>query len=179
VSDLTSIVQVVLQEAGYQTWLSPVEDVTAICFEDDTVMGYVCPFDQPSALLARWRNVEFKFLARFAPRFREAEDKAWNVYSIFLSAGNASPDEAREIRRIDEDLEKTRKVAACGLVGQEDIITALLPILPIQYRPSLEGGDVTERLKKRIASIAPAAVDAALNEKIAPTEVVRLLGGKS
>jgi hypothetical protein len=55
-------------------------------------------------------------------------------------------------------------------------VTALLPILPIQYRPRLEGEDLTDRLKRRIATIAPAVVEVALDEDVAPAEVVRLLG---
>lgn len=73
-------------------------------------------------------------------------------------------------------LELTRKIAACDLVAQEEIVEALLPILPIQYSPRLESEDLTERLKKRIATIAPAAVDVVLDEAVSPSEVVRLLG---
>jgi len=178
-TDLTSTVQIILQEAGYETWLTSIEELTAICFEDDAVMGFACIFDQPNSLLSRWRDVESIFVASHALRFRDAEDKAWNVYSIFLCAGTASADQIREVRSIDEDLEKTRKVASCGLVGQEDMIAALLPILPIQSRPRLEGEDLTERLKKRIAGIAPAAVDVVLDEQVTPVEVARLLGGQS
>jgi hypothetical protein len=178
-TDVTSTVQIVLQEAGYETWLVSIEELTVVCFEDDAVMGFVSIFEEPNALLASWRKIEAIFLARHAPRLREAQEKAWNVYSIFLCSAAPSPDQAREIRRIDEDLEQTRKVASCGLVGQEEIVAALLPLLPIQSRPRLEGEDLTERLRRRIASIAPAAVDMALDEGIAPAEVVRLLGAPS
>jgi hypothetical protein len=175
-TDITSSVQIILQEAGYATWLVAVDQLTVVCFEDDAVMGFVSIFEEPGLLLQNWRSVESTLLTRHAPRFREAEEKAWNVYSIFLCSKPASEDETREIRRIDEDLERTRKVAACGLAVHADIVTALLPVLPIQYRPRLEGEDLTERLKKRIAAIAPAAVDVALDETVAPADVVRLLG---
>ena len=175
-TDITSSVQIILQEAGYATWLVPVEQITAVCFEDAAVMGFVCVFDEPESLLRSWRSVESVLLARHAPRFREAEDKAWNVYSIFLCPKSASEEASREIRRIDEDLERTRKIAACGLVGHEAIVTALLPVLPIQYRPRLEEEDLTDRLKKRIASIAPAAANVALDDNVPPADVVRLLG---
>ena len=79
-TDITSSVQIILQEAGYATWLVPVEQITAVCFEDAAVMGFVCVFDEPESLLRSWRSVESVLLARHAPRFREAEDKAWNVY---------------------------------------------------------------------------------------------------
>jgi hypothetical protein len=108
-TEITSTVQIVLQEAGYATWLVPTEQHTAVCFEDDALMGFACIFDEPSRLLQGWRSVEATLLTRYAPWFREAEDKAWNVYSIFLCAKLGTDVETREIRRIDEDLERTRK----------------------------------------------------------------------
>jgi hypothetical protein len=41
-----------------------------------------------------------------------------------------------------------------------------------------EDFDLTQRLVKRIANIAPAAADAALDMEIVPSEVVRLLGAE-
>jgi len=175
-TDMTVTVQIVLEEAGYAVWLAPAEELTAVCFEDDAVMGFVCVFVEPEHLLLRWRSIESALLVRHASRFRAAEEKAWNVYSIFLCPKQGTEEQTSEIRRIDEDLERTRKIAACGLAGKADIITALLPVLPIQYRPILEAEDLTERLKKRIASIAPAAVDVALNDAVPASEVVPLLG---
>jgi hypothetical protein len=177
-SEMIPTVQIVLEEAGYAVWLSPIDQETAVCFEDEAVMGFVCVLAEPQRLLSRWRSIESALLARHASRFRTAEDKAWNVYSIFLCPKQGTEEETTEIRRIDEDLERTRKIGACGLAGKADIVSALLPILPIQYRPILEGEDLTERLKRRIASIAPAAVDVALNDAIPPTEVVPLLGSQ-
>jgi hypothetical protein len=175
-TDLTSTGQIVLQEAGYKTWLASVERLTAVCFEDDAIMGFACVFANAKSLLDHWRTVEIALLNRYAPRLREAEDKAWNIYSIFLSSDSASESQVREVRPIDEDLERTRKIAACGLAGHNEVVVAMLPVLPIQYRPRLEGEDLTERLRKRIASFAPAAAVVALNEQVAPAEVVRLLG---
>lgn len=175
-TDLISTVQIVLQEAGYQTWLASVDRLTAIGFEDDAVMGFACAFEDAQTLLNHWRSVEAALLSRYAPRLREAQDKAWNVYSVFLSAAQANEDQTREVRQIEEDLERTRKLAACGLTGHDDVVLALLPLLPIQYRPRLDNGDLTERLRKRIATIAPAAADAALDDRVTPAEVVRLLG---
>jgi hypothetical protein len=175
-TEINATVQIVLEEAGYATWLVLVEEFTTICFEDDAVMGFATVFDEPATLLQRWPAVESLLLGRHAPRFREAQEKAWNVYSVFLCPKIGSAGETRQIRRIEEDLEKTRKLAGCGLIGREEIVTTLLPILPIQSRPRLEGEDLTDRLKKRIATIAPVVVNVALDENVAPEEVVRLLG---
>jgi hypothetical protein len=177
-TDMIATVQIVLQEAGYGVWLAPVEQLIAVCFEDEAVMGFVCLFEEPKDLLLRWRSIESSLLARHASHFRTAEGKAWNVYSIFLCAKQGTEEQTREVRGIDENLERTRKIAACGLAGKEDVETALLPVLPIRYRPALEGEDLTERLKRRIAAIAPAAVNVALNEDVPAREVAALLGAE-
>ena len=176
--DLRSPVQVALQDAGYETWLVSLDDHRAIGFEDDAVMGFVCLFEDVTSLLHDWRNLETKLLTRHASSLQRAGDKTWNVYSIFLSPGPANDVQAREVRWIEEDLERTRKLAACGLSSREDVITALLPLLPIQRQPQLdsEDFDLTQRLGKRIASIAPEGAKAVLNNEVAPAVVVRLLG---
>jgi len=179
--ELTSPVQVILQDAGYQTWLVPVEGYRAIGFEDDAVMGFVCLFDEAGSLLRQWRDLETKLLTRHAASLQKAGDKTWNVYSVFLSSAKADEAQSREIRWIEENLERTRKIAASGLASREEILTALLPLLPIQRQPLLESEDfdLTQRLEKRIAAIAPEAAKAVLNKSIVPAEVVRLLGGQS
>ena len=56
---------------------------------------------------------------------------------------------------------------------------ALLPILPIQYKPILDRENAEERLRKRVEQTAPAATEAVMNMNIAATEVVPLLREKS
>lgn len=177
-TDITATVQIVLEEAGYSVWLLSLEQFTVVCFEDEAVMGFACIFSDAQTLLSRWHSLESILLNRNASRLRAAEEKAWNVYTVFLCGPEGSDEQAREIRFIDENLEKTRKIAACGLSGKESVITALLPILPIQYRPVLETENYTARLKKRIAAIAPVAGDVALNEDVSARDVAALLGTK-
>ena len=55
-TDLKSSLQVVLQDAGYQTWLVSVNGLEAIGFEDDAAMGFACVFEDAPSLLARWRD---------------------------------------------------------------------------------------------------------------------------
>lgn len=174
-TDIVSAVQMVLEDANYTVWLVSVEHLSAVCFEDEAVMGFVIVFPEPEELFSRWRAIESALLGRHAARFRAAEDKAWNVYAIFLCGKEATEEQTRELRKIDEDLERTRKIAACGLAGREGVTTALLPVLPIQYRPSLESEDLTERLKRRIAAIAPGAINVVLDEEVPASEVAALL----
>ena len=177
--DLGPPVQGVLQDAGYDTWLLSIEGLRAIGFEDDAVMGFVYLFEDVPTLLGSWRDLETKLLTRHASSLQRAGEKTWNIYSVFLSAGGADAVHLREVRWIEEDLERTRKLAACGLTSREGIITALLPLLPIQRQPSLDGEefDLTQRLERRVASIAPEGGKAVLNNDVPAADVVRLLGG--
>ena len=175
--DVLSTMQVVLQEANFTTHLTSVNHSPVVHFEDDTLMGFGCVFDQPDELLRRWNTWETSLLTRYAPRFRLAGDKAWNVYSVFLCGAPADPLQNRQANWIEEDLDRTRKIAACGISTREDLVRALLPILPLQYQALLRPEDVTERLKRRILNIAPKAANVALDEAVPAAEVVRLLGG--
>ena len=179
--DLSSSVQVILQDVGYDTWLLAIDDLQAIGFEDDAVMGFVCIFDDVASLLRRWRDLETKLLSGHASSLRKAGEKTWNIYSVFLSSGIADEVQLREVRWIEEDLERTRKLAACRLSSRDEILTALLPLLPIQRQPVLatEEFNLTLRLEKRIAAIAPAAGSAVLDNSVSAADVVRSLGAQT
>ena len=177
-TDLLSTVQLVLKDGGYQCWLIPVDRRAGVAFEDDTLMGFGYIFDDPQALIERWQVQESAALNRFASRFREANEKTWNLYSVFLCATAADEEQARNLRQIEENLERTRKVAACGVGTIEEVVTALLPLMPLQYRPTLERENYADRLRRRIADFAPDAADAALDEDVPVAEVVALLGSR-
>ena len=177
-TDLTSTLQIILKDAGYQSWLISVDRRTIISFEDEALIGFAFTFETPQSLISQWQDQETAVLARFNQQFREAQDKAWNIYSLFLCASSADEAQAREIREIEENLERTRKIAACDLTSHEETAFAILPILPIQYRPRLEEEHYVDRLRKRIADFAPLAADAALNETIPAAEVAHILGAR-
>lgn len=177
-TDLKSQLQIVLQGAGYSTWLGSVDALDIVGFEDDIVMGFAYIFDDVESLLARWRHVETMLLFSHASSLQRAGEKTWNVYSVFLSAAIPDDVQVREVRWIEEDLERTRKIAACRVTDQNTMLTALLPLLPLQNQPLLdhEDFDVTKRLRKRISTIAPPVTNAALDGRITVDEVIRLLG---
>ena len=147
------MLQGVLQEGGYRTWLISITKRAAVCFEDDSVMGFACIFDDAASLLANWREIEMAFLRHHDQRIRTAGYKAWNVYSVLLASGHATSTENREIRFIEEDLERTRKLAATGITHREALVSAVLPLLPLQYQPVLDREDMEERFRRRIAAI--------------------------
>lgn len=179
-TELKSPLQALLQDAGYQTWLVSLGGREIIVLEDDAVMGFSCVFESVTTLLNEWRKLETDFLSRHAPALKKGGEKTWNVYSVFLCSESATASQLREVRWIEEDLERTRKVTGCALASRGDLVTALLPLLPLQYQPRLdsEDFDLTQRLRKRISSIAPAATEAVLDREVSPPEVVRLLGGE-
>lgn len=177
-TDLSSSLQVILQEAGYSTWLAPAEPSPAVCFEDDAIIGFAGFFPDTATLLERWRDFEISCLRRFAPGLRAAEGKAWNVYSLLLTAGPADEYQRSALAQLEENLDQTRKIAASGLASREDIVRAVLPVLPLQYQPRLDRENLTERLRNRIATIAPAVVKTALDDRVPPADVIALLGAE-
>jgi len=174
--DALSSMHLVLREAGFTTRLASIDRSSIVCFEDDVLTGFGCVFPDPKSLLTRWKATEMSLLMRYAPSLRVAGEKAWNIYCIFLCSSAADANQSRQVRWIEEDLDRTRKVAACGLASRDDLVRALLPILPLQYQPVLRATDVTERLRVRIRSIAPRASGVVLDESVSPAEVVRFLG---
>jgi hypothetical protein len=176
-TDLKSLVQLILQESHYDSWLTSLDGTTVIAFEDEAVMGFAYVFDDVESMLADWREIETKLLTMYARPLQKAGPKSWNVYSLFVSSDHANADHLRQVRWIEEDLERTRKIAACGVTTREDVVAALLPLLPLQYQPLLDSEelDLTRRLKKRIAAISPIAADKALDDAVSPAEIVRIL----
>lgn len=174
--DVLSTAQLVLREGGFAPRSRIVERNTIVCFEDEALLGFCSVFDDAATLLQGWQARELSILRQFTTSFHQAGDKAWNVYCVFLSGSSADPEQTREIRWIEEDLERTRKIAACGLASREDVLRALLPVLPLQYQPHLIPEDATERLRRRITILAPKAASAALDPSVPPPEVIRLIG---
>jgi len=175
--DVLSTMQGVLREAGFTTRLISVDRFPIVCFEDDDLMGFGCVFEDPSDLLARWKATETSLLTRHAASLRAAGDKAWNVYCVFLCGPAADSILNRQVRWIEEDLERTRKITGCGLASRDDLVQALLPVLPLRNQPVLQEDDVTARLQRRISTIAPRAAAIVLDRGTPAAEVVRLLGG--
>jgi hypothetical protein len=173
--DVISTLQVVLREAGFSTRLTSIDRSPIVCFEDDTLLGFGCIFEDSTGLLERWKIMEMALLEHYAPNIRAAGEKAWNVYFLFLCSLAADQIQSRQVRWIEENLERTRKIAACGIASREDLLRAILPVLPLQYRPVLRAEDVTDRLLTRIRTIAPRAQHVVLDQSVSPVEVVRFL----
>jgi hypothetical protein len=177
--DLLSATQVLLRDAGYAVRLSTIQKSPLVSFEDGTVIGFCSVFEQPAEVITKWRSRETEILTRFAPCFRAGGDKAWNVYCVFLCSVVPSKTESREIAWVEEDLNRTRKIAASGIRTRDELVRVFLPVLPFQYQPRLIENDFAKRLEVRIGEIAPRARAAALDLNLSPEEVVRFLGDRT
>lgn len=177
-TDLPPIIHLVLRGAGFETWPASIGDDAVIAFEDEAVMGFIRLFGSARELLDEWHATEEALLNRYAAYFRAAGEKAWNVYTVLLTAETPTHDLRREIRWIEENLDRTRKIAAGGVASREDVVAALLPLLPITAKPVMDVEPAADRLARRIKLIAPEIGDDALNEGITPAEIARRLGGR-
>jgi hypothetical protein len=173
--DLLSSAQILLREAGFATGLSSIDGSQLVRFEDDTLMGFGWVFTSADEMISHWKAIETALLTQYAPRLRGAGEKAWNVYSVFLSSAGATSSQARQVHWIEENLDRTRKIAACGVTTREELRRALFPLLPLQQKPALRAEDVTERLQRRAAEIAPKASRVVLDDDVPVDEVVRIL----
>ena len=118
--DIPTQVEIVLRDAQYDTWVSTSTSSPVICFENAALMGFAHVFDSALALLDEWEARQEHVLARHAAALRAAGIKAWNVYSLLLTAESA-PDQTRAIERIEEDFKLTRKIARAKAVSRERI----------------------------------------------------------
>lgn len=174
-TDTKSIVKAVLEDAGYSARYVEFDKRTGVNFEDETLMGFVIEFDSTQALIDDWPRVEKGLLTKYSQNLREAGDKAWNVYLVCFTSSATTGGQERLVRWIEENLERTRKLAACAVETRADIERLLLPLLPIQFRPSIELLDVTKRLQARINAIAPSVDDIALESQVAAADVASAL----
>lgn len=175
-TDILSTVQILLRQAFYSTQLTAVADRPVLAFEDDSIIGFVTEFESVGELIRDWKNFERTLIEHFGRAFKDAGDKAWNVYTVMLCASNSTSEEAREVSWIAEDLERTRKLAACGVVSRDQVLRVIYPLLPLQHQPNLTTEDISERLLTTLRNVSPRAARVALDDSVAPTEVAKLLG---
>jgi len=173
--DLLTSSLTILRENGFETRLIQIGASTVASFEDDTLLGFIYTFDTTDEMIHGWRAAEQSFLRAQAMRFRAAGEKAWNVYCVLLCASSGNAKEVRQIGWIEEDLERTRKLASCGVATRSDLARVLLPLLSLQQTPVLQSEKYEQRLLRRIRQIAPSVGDAVLEQNVTIGEVVRLL----
>ena len=175
--DTATQAEIILREAGYDTWLWTGASPAVTCFENAALIGFVHVFASAEELLASWETAQQAVLSRHTVALRAAGAKAWNVYSVFLTAEQASPQQ-RAIERIEEDFSLTRKIARTAVRTPDDLELALLPLTSVKAQPLLGDANFEARLRSRLKEVPPDALTAFLGETKAD-EVARILGAGS
>lgn len=149
-----------LDDAGYSVAALTDADIRYLAFEGETILGFVLAFDDAGALIERWHQDSQRVLKASQFGLRRAETKAWNAYVILLTDG--IPDYASTIRlgAIEEDLTGTRKIARAGVVSEDDMHAALLPLLAMQHAPRLGAVDMSGEIRLRTSELPPELIDA-------------------
>ena len=175
--DITKEIEIVLRDANYATWQWTDGPVPVVCFENDEVIGFVHVFGLVSELLSDWEKSQDATLSRFRPALKNAGEKAWNVYSIFLAEDKH--DESLQLRldHIEENFRLTRKIARDGIGTKEGVISALLPLLPVRYRPQIDESNFHSRLLDRLSDISPDGATALLKGASA-VDIAQILAEK-
>lgn len=168
-------VRSLLEQAEYRTKSTP-EQETICYFEDSNLLGLIVVYETVSSLIDNWEGVQDTFLKSSSSQIKKDPRKAWNAYSIHMSAQDADEASVQELERIEEDFRGTRKITAASVKSRSDVRQALLPLLPIQNLMSLTNRGDMERIQNRIApeggplmgltgSLPPADIADALAEK--------------
>lgn len=168
--DIAHSAAIILREAGFETWTTAA-GVTS--FENPTVMGFLHSFPTVRALIDEWSARQLACLTRHAASLRAANEKAWNVYSIFLTTDQDAA-LARRVDLIEEDFSLARKIARTGITTPNELAGALLPLLPIRRRALISENDFVERLRTRFADLHQHAATAFLGSAT-PDDVVKVL----
>lgn len=133
-------------------------------FEDNALVGFVCEI-AAADIPARWRELQDGFISRNAARLRRSGLKAWNLYSVFLSADVPAGDLRRRLQSIEDDLQATRKLVHAPIESAKDVERALYPLLPIQNVLSLLPDNLERKLRSRCRELPTSAVDALFSGK--------------
>lgn len=176
-TDIMAQAEAMLKAAGYATWRRNERNETSLVLEDPSSIGFLYVFDTADALLRSYKLREEATLSAYASALRSAGDKAWNVYSVFLTAEECKADVERRVLRIEENLRRTRKIARASVTSERALEVALLPLLPLIARRESKLSDYSDRLERKIANVNGPAVARAFFGSASSDEVARMLQG--
>ena len=172
--NITTQAEIVLRDAGYETWTSETALSPVVCFENPALIGFLHVFASANALLTEWESRQHSVLARYAAALRSVGAKAWNVYSLFLTE-DVDGSVHRQIERIEENFSLTRKIARAGIRTAQDLEHVLLPLTAIRSHPLLGEDDFEARPRERLKELPVGTVDAfVLDTSI--DNVIRIIG---
>jgi hypothetical protein len=170
-------VESLLSKAGYRIMRNAAVP-SSVAFEDDGLFGFVVEYDTIYGLQEGWKKAEQVFLTLHAPSLRRADQKAWNCYSVHITADAGSESDIRSLLLIEEDFKSTRKIARAALSSRKDLIHALAPLLPLQNVIAPERQASQPDLEGRLREWSTSAVEALAGDGTADEIVTLLLGAK-
>ena len=143
--------EVTLRADGYSTARLP--DVAAFAFENETTFGFLIEFPTTSELVQGWQSQQTSLLERFASALRTSGPKAWNVYTVVLTADETKDsDSVFAVETIEENLQYTRKIPRQAVRTRADVRVALSPLLSIAAQTNLAAESFEDRLARRLES---------------------------
>jgi hypothetical protein len=160
----------ILDKHGYAlSFLQP----DTLQFEDDALLGFICELPLQD-ILQSWNRRQDAFLTHNATSLRNSALKAWNLYSVFLTADRPNEREQKQLVDIQEDFRATRKIVHAAVETSSDVVRALYPFIPIQNVAALETTDSVRKLRGRLTGLPSKGVDALLDEHISTESLIRL-----
>jgi hypothetical protein len=140
---LTSI----LRQSGYS--VTSAKDMPSVIFEDESILGLAVEFPTAKQLFDDWEATQDGFLQSNAWALRRAGTKSWNVYCAFLSA-DGDVHQALRAALIEENFRGARKLVGTGIQTDEDLVRAVLPLLPIQHAVGTRVDNARDLLLERL-----------------------------
>jgi len=164
-----------LRESGYRVWPWQEHSLVALGFEDSDSIGFIFVLSTAPELVEKYEQLEKAVLSSYSLGLRAAGEKAWNIYTVFLTPERVDRDTERAILQIEEDLRLTRKIARAGIDDSQNLRAALLPLLPITSQPDLSDTKYTDRVKRRLSSVMPSTSVLAFIGDVSAADIVQML----
>ena len=148
-----------LVDAGYRIGELKSQKSPVLVFENATVLGFAFFYSDSTALFLNWRSDCEQILREMQFKLRQAGEKAWNTYAVFLADRGEGRGDAATLQAIEEDLVGTRKIARTGVRNLDALRHALLPLLAIQNAPRLDPIDMRKEIRRRTSELPNTLVE--------------------
>lgn len=168
-----------LAKVGYSAWQKSVE-TDRVYFEDRSVFGMVTTYPSVRDLIDTYEDRQDQFLRANESALRAAsnQDKVWNAYTVHLTVGDFPRNDKKrgeqenQIFRIEENFRGTRKIVRTNVATNQDVVDALLPLLPIQRKAMLAAEDYRQQLARNLRAKYDGAFLRILDKKASPEDIV-------
>lgn len=121
-----------------------------IYFEDSSLIGFVSVHDTVKMIIEQWEYLQDTFLKENMTTLSDGKEKAWNIYSVYLTREKMDPTHKSKVNSIEENFRGTRKIISHNLITRTDLERALWVLLPIQKVVKMQFKDSKTRLRDKI-----------------------------